>query len=271
MHLSRATFQPLDRKGAEDVLLSEVIPRLGASLNSRLGSHEGNCCRSARLWFRARARAEAAMFSGPPVWLRARWRWGPRTWPLHWCEVMHGTSADCGAFACLAAEALGHIGISAWPVQVIEQFNDSAAAAWRHSWDECTGRTSWVFRSLVYHEVVAVSQAGGPTQECCSGAGSGAETPVRLWDPTDSCWVELRPPGSYAGHLAVRVCPGSEGTPAPGPVSLRRFAWGRLRLLEGTWVLLPERDGGVVEADGSPPDPRADHVAIVPPVAMARR
>lgn len=192
---------------------------------STIQHHGADCCEHARHWFYAMdasARAMSPSGSGP-VWIRQRYEWGPSRWPLHWCEIVEASSLDCGAHAALAFEALNRRGDTCLPVQLIQSFSNSDCGHWGESWASENLPADWILDGLVYHE------------GCAQFIGSDR---VRVWDATDSLWIEPQQRQGYGSTLAIRICAaGAE----PVPVALQSIEWDGVPIGVGQWIsLLPD-------------------------------
>jgi len=124
---------------------------------------------------------------------------------------------DCGAFAFLARKAFERSGRVALPVQMIERFNRHACLAWSRRWEGTKGTLPWIFGDFVYHEGVAVVERVGiePIE-------------VRIWDPTDSVWLEGKNRYGYGALIAVRVHNGIVSDEGP-------LLWNGIELHSGEW------------------------------------
>jgi hypothetical protein len=181
---------------------------------STLSNHEARCCQAAQGWIGAMARSLAHGAVGPS-WVTARWRWGPGSWPLAWCEAVRRTELDCGALAHLAEAALQETGRSVVRVQLIESHSAEQCEQWAVRWQSVPEAPPWIWGSLVYHEA--------------AGVLSGEE--LRLWDPTDGRW---RDPAGEAGKLrAIRLVRASEGSEPPDSLN-----WAGQTLQRGRWTTL---------------------------------
>jgi len=166
---------------------------------SQLADHGCDCCRGARGWFQATARAMACLDSATPRWIRERWQWGPQEWPLWWCQAVERDQIDCGAFAALTREAFAATGQRTVSVQLIERFDARTVDNWMARWSG-EAHTSWLFGKFCYHEavgLVTVLQINSHRQS------------LRIWDPVDTCWVEHRHVAGYGSVVACRVLPAS--------------------------------------------------------------
>lgn len=190
-----------------------IISQLHSRSVSTLSRHEDDCCAIAAAWFDTSASAHASTSPGPPVWLRQRWNWGPCQWPHYWCEVMRNETADCGVLAALAHRCFALSGRRGVRVQLLEQFDQSAASHWSAMWSEVPGVEPWIFGEVVYHEAAGVLADDGG---------------LRIWDPTDSCWVEARSETGRGAIVALRVVSDEESEPD--------CQWKQRRLRGNVWI-----------------------------------
>lgn len=178
-----------------------------------LAVHRSSCCEVARAWFLAMGQVRARHEYALPVWVSQRWRWGPVSWPLHWCEAMVAEKLDCGALSFLGRQAVEMSGEEACIVQLIQRFDLSTCATWRAAWAAAEGVGQWIWGSLIYHEAVG----------CLDGDS------IVVWDPSvDGIRSAITPEG-YGSIVAVRVnlC---------GSIGENQFVrWGRIRLPVNSW------------------------------------
>ena len=181
-------------------------------------SHSGRCCQIAREWFAGLTRAHQALDGDSLSWTREYWAWGAHSWPLHWCELAATRNIDCGALAAVASEALRVAGTESVNIQTIERFDDSATETWREAW-KGYGGGDWVSGCFACHEVVGVMIDKSPH--------------LRIWDPTDGCWIEDRPTRGYASAVALRI------TSDPATSASRAlFEWRGAIIAPNEWHLL---------------------------------
>lgn len=183
---------------------------------SRFSHHGAACCDVAHAWVVAMDFAQlngGEPMSGPR-WLRQRYKWGPSPWPMHWCEVVKRKTIDCGAHAALAHEAFTARGLTAFPVQLVQKYSDSATEQWRGKWAEENVSCHWLDGEHIYHEATALLVG---------------EDEVKIWDSSAGSWVNSRQTDGYGSLAAVRIFAdrhyGSDG-----------FAWGERRLTPDVWV-----------------------------------
>ena len=183
--------------------------------HSAISDHGSRCCDIARDWVIGMdfALLNGGAHSSGPRWLRARYKWGPSSWPIHWCEVVERKVIDCGAHAALAGAVFAARGEISFPAQLIQRYSPAAIEQWRSSWDEERASCHWLAEDIIYHEVVALL------------VGASA---IKLWDASAGCWLDPRQAGDgYGNILAVRI------------FADRHFAeglsWGERRLEPGSW------------------------------------
>lgn len=181
---------------------------------SAFASHDGPCCMIARRWFRAMdigLRPAGQVLAGP-TWIRVRCTWGPCRWPLYWCQAAQAKQLDCGALAALARYLFAERGVTAYPVQLVQEFSIQACEQWSASWRNSGCNPNWIAGRLAYHEVVGIE--------------IGDE--VRIWDPTDNCWLS-RSDAGYASTRAVRINAAVHSA----------FFWQGIPLIGNQWSVLP--------------------------------
>jgi len=227
---NRGIFKEARSIGRPDDL-SRALCALELTPPSVILSHRGPCCLTAYSWFSAVARGAAALHPEGPSWINDIWQWGPTHWPLHWCEVAAADVADCGALACLAALAFRAAGESVLPAQLLELYDESTIANWRAMWQQDGHNPQWLFGCLAYHEAVAVVRRPKP--------GSNGRLDIRIWDPTNSRWLEWRANGGYGTSVAVKVC--DESPQHSRLARLHRFVWGGRLVSPNRWAILAER------------------------------
>lgn len=205
----------------------ETIERLPSDTwrdfpHSRISHHGGACCETARHWVIA---MDYAMLGGSdpasgPRWLRARYKWGPSPWPIHWCELVERKVIDCGAHAALAQAVFDARGQTSFHAQLIQKYSPDATSQWRSAWTEEETSCHWLAEDIIYHEATALV------------LGDDA---VKLWDPSAGWWLNPRQQGEgYGNLLAVRIFAPSDAAGADG------FAWGSRRLTPGRWNQISE-------------------------------
>lgn len=194
--------------------LQRVLEELEARPASVISHHGAPCCQIAEGWFRAMARSLAGS-DIEPRWVSERWAWGPRRWPLSWCEAVHLAELDCGALAHLAEVAFRETGRVVVRAQLVEAHSGEQCAQWAARWQAVPEAPRWIWEGLVYHEAV--------------GVPSG--TDLWLWDPTDGRW---RDPADESGRIRAICLASAEAAPEPPH---RR--WGDVVLPPGRWIRLP--------------------------------
>ncbi|HEX8482169.1 MAG TPA: hypothetical protein VF650_09720 [Allosphingosinicella sp.] len=187
--------------------------------NSVLSHHGTACCEIARQWVTAMdyAQLNGAELTSGPRWLRAKYKWGPSPWPMHWCEVVKRKTIDCGAHAALATEAFRARGLTAFPAQLVQRYTADASEQWQAKWSGEDVSCHWLDGEHIYHEVTALVLA---------------DDEVKIWDGSAGSWVSPRQSAGYGSPVALRIC--AEGQFGGGD-GLR---WGERRLKPGVWVQL---------------------------------
>jgi hypothetical protein len=191
---------------------------------SALTHHAARCCQIAREWILAMDYSQlngGNLLTGPR-WLRRKFKWGPSSWPLHWCEAVEREQLDCGAHASLAHEVFTSRGVKSFPAQFIQQFSEEATRQWCEKWG-CEGvSTHWVKEDLIYHEGCAVINR---------------DREIKVWDPSAGWWVNPKQFGGYGGLLALRVFT-THTTQAPD-----YFTWGRHQIIPNRWQKIERARG----------------------------
>ena len=187
-------------------------------------SHHGErCCHLSREWFLATdfSQLNAGTKLTGPRWLRVKYKWGPSSWPLHWCEAADEKTLDCGALAALAHELFVARGVRSYPAQLIQQYSTENAQHWSMSWDKALVPSLWIKDDLIYHEACVVEARDGE---------------VRIWDPTASWWVNPKQFGGYGALLALRVF--------ASPESPRVLRWGGQDIVPNRWQKIERSPAG---------------------------
>jgi hypothetical protein len=182
-------------------------------------SHHGEaCCDVAREWVMSMDYAQlngGDLLSGPR-WLRAKYEWGPSSWPMHWCEVVSRKIIDCGAHAALAQEAFTARGVTAFRAQFVQRYSEDAASQWRTKWGADNVSDHWISDDVIYHEGNALLVG---------------EDEVKLWDASAGWWINPRQSGGgYGSLVAVRIF--AEGQFGGGD----GFRWGERRIKPNEWT-----------------------------------
>lgn len=179
---------------------------------SRIGSHSsGECCSLARSWLQGMASSHVEDENAR--WVRERWEWGPNRWPVHWCEAARADSLDCGALADISALHLDAIGRSYRRVQAIMEYPESDVRHWARMWQARGIASNWIHGSLIYHEVLGVSDTKGS---------------IAFWDPSGPGWLPQLSVGEAGRVVAVKVHGGGTDT----------WVWGSVNLTSGEWALV---------------------------------
>jgi hypothetical protein len=181
-------------------------------------SHHGTaCCDIAREWVLAMdfAQLNGADLSSGPRWLRAKFKWGPSAWPMHWCEVVRRDTIDCGAHAALSREVFAARGLVAFPAQLVQRYSEDATEQWRGSWSKEDVSCHWLDGEHIYHEAAALLVRDGE---------------VKIWDGSAGSWVNPRQAASgYGSVVSIRI------HADPEFVTQRGFAWGERLLTPNAW------------------------------------
>ncbi len=201
---------------ADSPSILSAVAAWSAVAPSRISHHGHDQCELTRLWFMAIDASLSGVYpTDPPTWIRESFDWGPRRWPLHWCEIRRRDSLDCGALAALSCEVFRARGQRCVPVQLIQSFSEHDAAHWRRRWQGAKLPTNWIRGPLVYHEACGVL----------------TEDPaIRIWDSTDNVWIEPDQMPGYAATVAIRV--------SQAGMERMSVAFGRRLLPIGTWTVL---------------------------------
>lgn len=204
-----------------DKEIDEAIRRFRQKEPSHILDHGKECCTAAREWFVALDKsflAYSSILSGPR-WIRLRWSWGPVRWPLYWCQIPTSKALDCGALAALARTAFESRGLVTFPVQLIEWFSAQDVCHWRRKWQIVSRSPDWISGNLAYHEACAVVVR---------------ESRIKIWDPTDSCWIGPSKAVGYAATVAARFDVPSS--------SLEILRWEDVVIHPSVWIKLGKRD-----------------------------
>jgi hypothetical protein len=184
---------------------------------SCLSHHGGTCCDTAREWVLAMdfAQLSGADLTSGPRWLRARYKWGPSPWPMHWCDVVRREVIDCGAHAALSREAFAGRGLVAFPAQLVQRYTEDATEQWRGRWSEERVSCHWLNGEHIYHEVTALLIG---------------DNEVKVWDGSAGSWIDARQPSDgYGSPVAIRIHADPQFV-VPGG-----FAWGERRVVANVW------------------------------------
>jgi hypothetical protein len=215
MYLAAADLRPdlLEREQGEAPLPSA---RWQDFPHSCLSHHGDACCDVAREWILANDYAQlngGDLLTGPR-WLRAKYEWGPSSWPMHWCDVVERKVIDCGAHAALAHEAFAARGVTSFRAQFVQRYSEDATSQWRKKWGDEKVSDHWITDDLIYHEGNALLVG---------------EDEVKLWDASAGWWLNPRQTGGYGSLVAVRIL--AEGQWGGGD----GFRWGERRIKPNEW------------------------------------
>lgn len=183
--------------------------------------HGAACCRIARVWLR---RMDASLLNGEdattgPRWIRQRFKWGPSSWPIHWCEAVEKKVLDCGALAAISRELFASRGIESYATQFIQRYTADASAHWQAKWEgdqDCLPH--WIRDELIYHEGCAIVTEQGQ---------------LRVWDPTPAWWVKPRQFDGYGAVLALRVSSSGAQVLRWGDHTVRANRWEKIEAVTG--------------------------------------
>ena len=204
----------LDEQLAPDQPASE---RWEAFPYSCLSHHGQACCEIARDWVLAMdfAQLNGADLSSGPRWLRAKYKWGPSPWPMHWCEAIRRKVIDCGAHSALSREAFTARGLVAFPAQLVQRYSEDATDQWHSNWSEEQASCHWLDGEHIYHEVTALLVG---------------DNQVKIWDGSAGSWLNPRQSGGgYGNVVAVRIFAD------PQFVTPEGFGWGERRIHANLW------------------------------------
>ena len=179
-------------------------------------SHHGQaCCQMAREWVLSMdySQLNAASPHTGPRWLRQKYRWGPSSWPIHWCEAIQQKTLDCGALAALAHEVFTARGVRSYPAQLIQQFTENDTRQWYKRWESDESSMHWIKEDLIYHEGCAVVVR---------------DNEIKIWDPSAGWWINPRQFGGYGALLVLRIS-------TKQTESHTDFNWGAHRVAPNRW------------------------------------
>ena len=207
-----AASTALDQQGTPDRLASETWETFPYSV---LSHHGGACCEIAREWVLAMdfAQLNGADLASGPRWLRARYKWGPSPWPMHWCEAVKLKTIDCGAHAAMSREMFNARGRTAYPAQLVQRYSEDATDQWREKWGQEQVSCHWLDGEHIYHDATALLVGDGE---------------VKIWDASSGSWIDTgQSAAGYGSVVAVRMF-----VDAQGPGSL---TWGDRQLRPNVW------------------------------------
>lgn len=185
---------------------------------SRISSHGDACCLLSKEWFLAMDDSYSVerMPSQMPSWIRERYKWGPNSWPIYWCQAVSSKQLDCGVLAALTHESLRARRIQALPAQLVKYYGETNCAQWKETWQATGVGCNWISPPFGYHEVCAVLKAGSTTME--------------LWDPTGNYWIDPHQTLGYSTPVAVRIANSNN--------SGQLLSWGRHQIAPDSWHVL---------------------------------
>ncbi|HEV2915347.1 MAG TPA: hypothetical protein VGX92_18855 [Pyrinomonadaceae bacterium] len=177
--------------------------------------HGKRCCRIAREWIFS---MDYSQLSGEdplagPRWIRQKYKWGPSTWPISWCEAVEQKTLDCGALAALAHEVFTVRGVKSYPTQLIQQYDEDTTRHWHRKWDGNEASVHWIKEDLIYHEGCAVISRNNE---------------IKVWDASASWWINPKQFGGYGGLLVLRLF-------APQAEASTVFNWGPHKIVPNHW------------------------------------
>lgn len=178
--------------------------------------HSNTCCFLARSWFLGMDKSSLLLQSASfmPIWIREHFRWGPSAHPIYWCQSITSETLDCGALAALTRESLCTRSILALPAQLIVKVTEQDCVHWSRMWQGKGFSCNWIRSPFIYHEVCAVlSELGNK---------------IRIWDPSNNCWVEPSQVSGYWRPVALRV--EAEYTTI--------MQWGNIEVRANEWTIL---------------------------------
>lgn len=184
--------------------------------HSELARHDAPCCTIAREWIRSMdfAQLNGAQLSSGPRWLRAKYKWGPSPWPMHWCEAVDRETIDCGAHAALSRDLFQARGLTAFPAQLVQRFDEAATRQWRAKWAGDGVSCHWLDKHHIYHEATALLLNGEE---------------LKLWDASAASWIDPRQTHrGYGSVTALRIIVGGSGVQGT-------FNWGARSIMPNLW------------------------------------
>jgi hypothetical protein len=184
---------------------------------SCISHHNAECCRLAREWMLSMdySQLNAGNPLTGPRWLRLKFKWGPSSWPIYWCEAVEEKTLDCGALAALAQELFVARGVRCFPAQFIQQYTEQSARHWYKKWEGDESSVQWIKEDLIYHEGCAIV---------------ARDDEIKVWDPTASWWVNPKQFGGYGGVLVLRIFDSQSSS-----ASQTGFKWGTHRIIPNQW------------------------------------
>ncbi|MEM1515720.1 MAG: hypothetical protein QXH24_06740 [Candidatus Bathyarchaeia archaeon] len=195
-----------------------AIRKWSSTLPSRILTHENECCRIVKDWFisvdHSLFMINGSPFSGP-TWIGEKYMWGPSKRPIYWCDLIKLRSLDCGALAALAQELFKARGVSTFPVQLIQQYSEQSIRHWRKKWGDLRIK-DWIVGTLAYHEACAIVTKGNN---------------IKIWDPTDNCWILPQQPKGYEAVVAIRII---------SQTILDELKWNSYTIKPNIWIKISE-------------------------------
>jgi hypothetical protein len=186
--------------------------------------HHGKlCCRIAREWIIS---MDYSQLNGEntlagPRWIRQKYKWGPSSWPISWCEAVERKTLDCGALAALAQEVFTARGVLSYPAQLIQQYDEDTTRHWHRKWNEDEASVHWIKEDLIYHEGCAVVSR---------------DDEIKVWDASAGWWINPKQFGGYGGLLVLRVF-------TPQTESSAILNWGPHAIVPNRWQKIERARG----------------------------
>lgn len=197
-------------------MLEKAIEKWREFPYSALSHHDADCCRIAREWILAMdfAQLNNEHELTAPRWIRQKYMWGACQWSLFWCAAVRRKNLDCGALAALSVEVFRNRGVTAFPVQMIQEFDQNAVAQWRESWEAEESSTHWLAGNLIYHEGCAVLTK---------------ENEIKIWDASAAWWINPNQPEGYGTLKAVKIHSSSASNLTWGEHLLQSNQWQEIK------------------------------------------
>ena len=196
--------------------MTDVRELAGAWPESSVPIIHGSCCLVAREWMRGMDQSLSRSDVGHvtrPLWLRERYEWGPRRWPMAWCDFPDSDTLDCGAFSAVTTDLYRVRGESASTVQLIFRYPQQTVDMWHALWSSAGCTPHWIRGHHIYHEATALFRPDGT---------------IEIWDSSVNKHLSSR---DLTGNpiVAIRVF-------ADAPQS--HLQWDRNPVTNGEWCWL---------------------------------
>lgn len=185
---------------------------------SCIAHHLDTCCQVARSWFVGTDKSSliAQTASSMPVWIRERYQWGPSVWPMYWCQAISSETLDCGVLAALTRESLHARSVQVLPAQLIVWVTEQDCTHWSRIWQDKDIPCNWIVSPFLYHEVCAILSESG--------------NEIKLWNPSDNCWIDPNQAIGYWRPVALRVL-------AERPTTVQ---WGNREVRMNDWMVMSD-------------------------------